>query len=131
MTRVFSSYDVVRQFKKSAATHSTKSNHLHGVPQNGRLFQVITDKCDTESSFQNKKSLFQSLAAILTKNRECPSQMLIPHLKKKVMTVSLTELEEVNNSLFLHKKPPMFSAPEVNLNDYQNYFYQNYHQVSR
>ena len=96
MTRAFSSYNVVRQFKKSAATHSAKSNHLHGVPQNGRLFQVITDKCDTESSFQKKKSLFHSLAAILTKNRECPSQMLIPRLKKKVMIVSLTEPEEVN-----------------------------------
>ena len=114
MTRVFSSYDVVRQFKKSAATHSAKSNHLHGVPQNGRLFQVITDKCDTESSFQNKKSLFQSLAAILTKNRECPSQMLIPRLKKKVMTVSLTELEKsIQFIIFYTKNLPCLALPKL------------------
>ena len=51
--RVTSSYGEVQRFKISAAAYSAKSNHLHEVPQNGRLFQIVIDGYDTEMSFQN------------------------------------------------------------------------------
>ena len=66
-----------------------------------------------------------SVPTILTKIRQCPSQMLVPRLKKQEMIVSFTEPEYVNIICYFdQKKPPMPYIPEVNLNNTFNHMQQ-------
>ena len=79
-------------------------------------------------SSQNNKLICHSLATILTKNRESPSQIMILRLKKHEMTASLIEPEDVNiNHYFGPRKPPMLCVLEVNLSDIFIYMQQVSH----